>query len=1028
MKRHLIQILIVLLMLNGVVAYSDGIFTVPKHENVIKIDGNIEDVSEWGRAVRLGNFQLISSVGFAFEQTTVWITHDGEKLFIAMKMQAQVLLHASNQRARFLANVMPNDDGGRKIWEDDSVEVRLRPPWTKKLSTDSQFYLIVNANGACSTFAPKGSTQDWYKEGEIAAAIGEGFWAVEMSFPLRTFCNVGMTPENLADWGVNFIRFEQNRKERSSFANISGKSHLDTSLYASMTLAQDDSLPAIRMPDVTSCNINSINIEHFTTRRLVAWAWGTTDSVQKPSKRFESNKMAVFDTDCAPVEVKAEFKAKGAFSWFYYFIYGIERKCFFRTPAYPGSSDQGPVSLELKGAAKSVNANGHALIPQKIMEFFPKTGGNRIEITTGSPSISVRLNAGGLELPIMNWQCYDGRELVPSKAEIRDGWIAISAPQVADECCFVGEFNNNVTAIEWMGESNDFNLNAGGCGYFFWTPNRSGGVEFKQDSRVSLTLILPSWLKLVGATSYQVDDTVPYRQGKQELKNHYRIEQGAAIAMDGVDCNTYTISSESIGKPVSDWDTAEILTYLRTRCMIVLAADADAEGRTGRIGYYMTVDGKTEIPQFRDVACLSSLNGTQSKDIRFSMYLNQFSRCNSPKMLSSLLETFRSAGCTEVFVDNVYGGFNPELNISQAYFFHMRGGFAAQEIDMRRIFAKFPQTRGWNSYANLDALNRIPEVWEMMDEEMANIRKRDPYAKNLFFDYEFPPFKHYSDVSEWTLKVFAEEFNITEHPLNEAVITEKYMKQWVDFRCRELARVVPKLRDLAHKHGFEFTMYGTPDPKWKDRYCFDWQMIAEAGGCDRIYFGGDWKAPITESYLRSAQASGTPVCASLHVCSTDNTGWKRELIVRRLILSRGGGICFWYEKGFDGAMLQEIAVVSRLAAKYGEFFQKGEYRAYGIVNGTVVYDDDNPTPESLQRSLLGDVRTGVAALLVMELDGRFLAIAANDTAKEAQMGLKMTRASGNIMDVESGKQYKPEQDIQLKIPPYGYFAFTGMIH
>ncbi len=1026
MKRHLI--LIILLMLNGVAAYSDGLFTVPRHSNDIVVDGNIDETGEWGKAVQLGNFQLKDSVGFAFEQTTAWIAHDGDNLFIAMKMQAQVLLHASNQRARFLATVQRGDEVGKKLWEDDSVEVRLRPPWVKKLPADSQFYLIANANGACSTFAPKGCKQDWYKDGKVAASMDEGFWTVEMSFPLKTFCKDGIVDaDGLSDWGVNFIRFEKNRNETSSFANISGKSHLDTSLYANMTLAQDDSLPAIRMPDVTSCGINSVKVEHFTSKRFAAWAWGTADSVQKPPKRFESSKMAVFDTANAPVEVKAEFNAKGAFNWFYYFVYGKPVKCFFRSPAYPGNSDQGPVRLELKEAVESVKANGQTLMPQGTMEFFPRAGVNSVEIASRASSIAIKASSAAVELPLRNWLYNDGDSWSPAETKVKDGWMAVSAPEGRTEYTFAAKFNNSVTAIEWMGESEDFNLNADGCGYFLWCPNRSGGVEFRPDSVASLTLLLPSWLRVVGATSYQMDDTVPYWQGRQGFKNHYNVAVGAAIALDGQPYNSYTITSASIGKNIPDWDTAEILTYYRTRCMIVLQADAAAAGRTGKIGYSMTVDGMPEVPSFRDATCLPTLNGLQSKNIRFSMYLNQFSRCNNPEMLSALLETFKSAGCTEAFVDNVYGGGSPELDIGHAYFFHMRGGFAAQEIDMRRIFAKYPQTRGWNAYANLAALNRIPEVWQMIDDEFAAIRKRDPYARNLFFDYEFPPFKQYSDTSEWTLNVFAEEFNISERPLNEAVIAEKYMNQWVDFRCRELARAIPKLRSLAHRHGFEFSLYGAPDPKWKDRYCFDWQMIAEEGGCDYIYFGGDWKAPVTESYLKSAKESNTPVCTSLHVCATDNTGWKRELILRRLLLSRGGGICFWYEKGFDGAMLQEIAAVSRLAAQYGEFFKKGEYRAYGAVDGKVAYDDVNTTPKSLQRSLLGDVRTGASALFVMELDGRFLAIAANDTAAETKMTVRMNRATGTVLDVGGGKEYTSNKDIELIIPAYGYFAFTGKV-
>ncbi|MBO4345266.1 MAG: hypothetical protein J5833_05905 [Victivallales bacterium] len=1017
-----------LLLVCATYSRADGIFTVPKHANAISIDGKIDEAEGWGKAVRLSNFQLKDSVGFAFEQTTVWLTHDGDNLFIAMKMQAQVLLHASNQRARFLASVQRDDGSGKKLWEDDSVEVRLRPPWVKRLSADSQFYLIANANGACSTFAPKGGKQDWYRDGALAASMDEGFLTVEMSFPLKTFCKDGIVDaDGLSDWGVNFIRFEKNRNETSSFANISGKSHLDTGLYANMTLAQDDSLPAIRMPDVTSCSINSIKVGHFTSKRFVAWAWGTTDSVLKPPKRFESSKMAVFDTDCAPVEVKAEFNAKGAFTWFYYFVFGKPVKCFFRSPAYPGNSDQGPVRLELKGAVESVKANGQTLKPQGTLEFFPRAGVNSVEIASRTPSFTLRASSTSGALPLHSWRYFDGGQWRDAKTAAKDGWLAVSAPEGRTEYTFAAKFNNSVTAIEWMGESDDFNLSAGGCGYFFWCPSRSGGVELKPDTKIALTLLLPSWMKVVGATSYQMDDTVPYWQGKTKFGNHYTVAEGPSMLIDGQECRTFSVSSEAAGKAIPEWDKEEILTYYRTRCMIVLQADASAAGRTGRIGYCMTVDGIPEVPSFRDATCLPALNGLQPKDIRFSMYLNQFSRCNNPEMLSAILRTFKAAGCTEAFVDNVHGSAARELDIGQAYFFHMRGGFSAQEADMRRVFAKYPQTRGWNAYANLAALNRLPEVWHMIDDEIAAIRKRDPNATNLFWDYEFPPFRHYSDSSEWTLNVFAKEYNITEWPLTEAIITEKYLKQWVDFRCRELARVIPKLRQLAHKHGFEFSLYGAPDPKWKDRYSFDWQMIAEEGGCDYIYFGGDWKAPVTESYLKTAKESNTPVCTSLHVCATDNTGWKRELIFRRLLLSRGGGICFWYEKGFDGAMLQEIAAASWLAAQYGEFFQKGECRAYGAVDGKVAYDDVNTTPEDLQRSLLGDVRTEACALFVMELGGRFLAVAANDTAAETKMTLRMNRAAGAIMDVESGKEYSPDKDIELVIPAYGYFAFTGKV-
>lgn len=1010
-------------------ALGDGIFTVPKSAPQIRVDGNIEESEGWNRAVRLTNFQLISKTGFANEQTAVWITHDSTNLYIAMKMQTQVLLQASNMRARFQANVK-HGDTEKKIWDDDSIEVRLRPPWSKKISADSQFWMIVNANGACDSFAPKGSTQDWYKQGQIKTSIGEGFWAVEMAFPLKIFGGDKMTGQEMANWGINFIRFEKNRNENSSFANISGKSHLDTSLYALMTLALDDELPAIRMPDIISGNISNVEVDYYAAKRIVGSWWTSSNSIQNPSKRFETNGLAIFAQNGKAVQVKPEYKGTGTYKWFFYFVYGRPLQMIFRSPAYPASADQGPVQLQLKRpeTVKNLTFNRQTLQAQNKNEFYPQAGENTLQITSGMRLLLLKLSyASTLDLPLLNWRYFNGKNWQSAKVENQDGWLAVSAPAGQPEYRFATSFSSNMSVMEWTGESNDFNLNANGTGYFFWCPNRSGSKLIKPDSEVSLTLILPSWLKVAGAASYQMDSSVPLWQNKPEFENHYRLTAGTTLKLDGQDYRFYTITSKEIGKRIPEWDIEEIRVYLRTRCLIVLQADASAAGKTGKVGYYMVVNGEPEIPVFRDVACLPELNGIQPRNIRFSMYMNQFSRCNNADMMAAQLKTFKAAGGTEAFVDNVYCVPNAEIGISLAYFFHLRGGNAAQEIDMRRIFAKYPQARGWSTFANLAALNRIPEVWQMMDAEFAAIRKRAPHAKNLLFDYEFPPFMHYSDVSPYTLKIFADEFKITEQPLNEKVIKEKYLKQWVDFRCRELARVIPKLRLLANKHGFEFTMYGAPDPRWKDRYSFDWQMIADQGGVDMVYFGGDWDHNITRNYLQSAEKSKTPVCTSIHVCMTDNTGWKRGLILRRLLLSRGGGIFFWYEKGFDGIMLQEIAAVSRLAAEYEDFFRRGVLRAFGTDKGKVVYSANNPTPEIIQKRLLGDVDSKLAGLVVSEWNGKFLAMAINDTAVPVNVTLKMDRAADEFRDTETGKSYPADKDLMLKIPPYGYYAFTGKI-
>lgn len=349
------------------------------------------------------------------------------------------------------------------------------------------------------------------------------------------------------------------------------------------------------------------------------------------------------------------------------------------------------------------------------------------------------------------------------------------------------------------------------------------------------------------------------------------------------------------------------------------------------------------------------------------------------------------------------------------------------EANMTPAFAKMPWLRGWNSYANLVALNRLPEAWEYLDQEFDRLKKRSPYTTNLLLDYEFPPFKHYSDVSEATLKVFAEIYGITETPLNQVVIEQKYLEQWVDFRCKELAVSARKLRELAERHNLEFSIYGTPSPRWKKRYSIDWADIAHEGGLSHIYFGGVWDYHENEIAMKLAKDSNTAVLTSVHVCSTDNTGWSRGIIMRRFILARGGGVLLWYEKGFDGEMYQEIAAVTRLAAEYETFFQEGKAQAFGVRNGVLTYSAENTTPEEIQRVILGNVEPNIPGLIVYEHDGKFLAIAMNDTDKPYQARLALKKTAGIFRDAESDEEYSADKELTISIPRFSYRAFTGTL-
>lgn len=1025
--------------------YADGIFTVPADVEAgqkIVIDGKIDNAVEWGNAVRLRNFQLETKSAFASEQTTAWITHDNDTLYVGLRMEETVLLQASNRDAKFLAKVKPGDKS-RKVWDDDSIELRLRPQWVQKQDKGSQFWMIVNANGATDATAPKDMEQDWPSKGKIATAIGDGFWSVEMSFPIRTFFKNDYSADDLKDWTMNFLRFEKNLNEISSFANISGKGHYDTAHYALMTLAPDNALPSIRMTDFSHGALQPVDIEYTAAKHLAGWFWGVTDSVSKPPKRNETSRQAIFNVGKNTYPVQVSYEAKGHYNWFLIFTHSETGKpsTLFRTPAYPASSDIGPVSFQLQnpdvftqirfnGKEQTLQAGGIKLMPQlgeNILIAKTDSGPSSSSIAIKNSTVS------GYSLQLLNWQYRDdesGNWQAADVTEDASGWLTVAAPGTAAKCReFQSKMYDHASSMTWFGESQDISINADGSVAFFWEPSRSQIPWNKAKKRVQLTLLLPEWLTVTGASSWEVNgETTPYMVNRKALNNLYQIENGNIVAkqINGENYHSVAIYSEKLSEAFPAWDTEEINTYLRTRCLIGLQASADAAGKNGQMGYYVTVDDCPEIPQFRPVRCIARLNGRQPQRARFTMYLNQFTNSGSSPMLESTFRTAQCAGITEVFLGNVNTPVAP-FNLGQSYFFHMRGGFSPMEADMTKAFTEMPWLRGWANYANLVALNRMPEAWEFLDEEFEKLKKRSPYTTNLLLDYEFPPFKQYSDVSEKTLKVFAKTYEITETPLNQSIIEQKYMDQWVDFRCKELATAARELRYLAERHGLEFSIYGTPSPRWKKKYSIDWEDIAHEGGLPHVYFGGVWDYQEHEAAMKLAEESHTSVLNSVHVCTTDNTGWSRGIIMRRFILSRGGGVLLWYEKGADGDMLQEIAAVTRLASEYETFFQKGKVLAYGEEKGLLTYSSENSTPEEKQRIILGNIEPNIPSLIVYEHEGKFLAIAMNDTDKPYKARILLSKATGMIKDVENGNELPADNEITVTIPRFSYRAFSGKL-
>lgn len=158
------------------------------------IDGVIE--SAWGKPI--GGAFVDTVTGQAVDwPTEVWLAYDETTLYVAMKLVEPDMDDV----------VAYEEDRDGDVWEDDAMEIFLDP--TNTHSEDVYYHIMVNALG---TIADRQGANDsigadyaWDAEGiEAVAKKGEGFWAVELTIPLKSMgvkdCLAG------AHWAANFCR------------------------------------------------------------------------------------------------------------------------------------------------------------------------------------------------------------------------------------------------------------------------------------------------------------------------------------------------------------------------------------------------------------------------------------------------------------------------------------------------------------------------------------------------------------------------------------------------------------------------------------------------------------------------------------------------------------------------------------------------------------------------------------------------------------------------------------------------------
>ena len=157
------------------------------------IDGKI-DAGEWAGA-RAIEMSKLEDGAKASVKTTAHILCDGTTLFVAIEC-----FDDAKALGSLVADVAEHDYDN--IWQDDEVEVFVDPTNQRK----SYYQIIVNYKGV-TWDAYHGQANDadmsWEPKYQIATAVGEKSWVMELALPISAFDRTDKTADT---WAVNLLR------------------------------------------------------------------------------------------------------------------------------------------------------------------------------------------------------------------------------------------------------------------------------------------------------------------------------------------------------------------------------------------------------------------------------------------------------------------------------------------------------------------------------------------------------------------------------------------------------------------------------------------------------------------------------------------------------------------------------------------------------------------------------------------------------------------------------------------------------
>ena len=966
------KILLFLVLPIIVTAAEVPLFTVPNVKNEVKIDG-ILSTEEWNSAVKISNFMRMGDNRFASEQTQVMVQYSQKYLYFAFKLNEYALDKYSNQYKSFIAKLKGKN---KPVWEDDSIEMRLAPPWIKDLQF---FYIGLGAGGATKVKEPKNFNGNLENNLKYAVKEYNGYWCAELALPLTSLGSKG-----IGDWKVNFVRFEKRIPENSSYCPLFAGEHGNLGKYATMRFATDNT-PVVREGDYSK--LSSLTFLPFSLRGR-KWQGTWTSLSGNKIKTGKVSSPGKFTIETAPLET----------------AYGnvtIKVGDFYVSPNYP----------QTKASSKIVVSGNFAwqglfnkkIISPKDSTLYPIEGLNKLEFSI-NPKKYIQLNTTTeLGLPV-KW-------IVPVGGRVETINKGVKLLNLSNEkLTFSAEFLHKGSKFIPPGvERQTLHLTEDGTYIFNWDILNTKGWNFKKSlEKAEFHLYLPDSVEFLG-----VDNRVKYPNGFKKLnwpadKQFYTyINLGKKIVL-GKKLNHWVIKRS---EPVKYCYEKSLLHHQvkREKAAIFLRGKKNYDKSNSTAFYHMAAfDGKLgETVQMIPVMIHPKLNGSYVPDLTASLMNYWCDDLENSNLTKPFYDTLLAAGVNEVVMDS---RFAPPRKIK--YLARMeieRINWRNTYPDLEAFFKKHPDSCVVNYKGHKEPVISISHLLEHKElhheffDSLVQLKKDYPGIGGLFIDLEEDPFRsrYGGDYSVASLKRFAEKYKITEK-LTPQIIKSKYSEKWISFRGSEIGSYCKMLRPMCKKLGWDLTFYTDYDsPKAVRMYTADWQYLE--GAIDRAYMGYGRDPRTIESTRKKLPA--TPLVFGL-LTWTNTANYEISIHLRRIIDSKQG-VLMWFARGFGAKEAIALANTTRCYDKFRGFFNSGKR-----------VDEKYNIPDLAKDEVIA-----------LKLGSKTMLLLLNNSYQPKKLSLNLLdKDSKYLTEFFSGKSFAKGSKIEITIPPREAAVFCGNLH